>query len=127
MRLWKTKKRAIGQAFRTTILGAVVVLALVSVAHDPRSLAAAQEQAKPSAVSIDNFSFTPMELTISAGTPVTWTNKDDLPHTIVSVDHGFKSQALDTGEKFSFTFQDSGTFEYFCSIHPKMVAKIIVK
>jgi plastocyanin len=67
-------------------------------------------------VSIDNFSFTPMELTISAGTPVTWINNDDVPHTVVSVDHKFKSQALDTDEKLSFTFQDPCTYEYFCSV-----------
>jgi len=78
-------------------------------------------------VSIDNFSFTPMEMTIPAGSQVTWTNKDDVPHTVVSVDHQFKSQALDTDEKFSFTFSLPGTYEYFCSVHPKMTGKIIVK
>ena len=78
-------------------------------------------------VNIDNFSFTPMEMTIPAGSQVTWINKDDVPHTVVSVDHKFKSQALDTDEKFSFTFPTPGTYEYFCSVHPKMTGKIIVK
>jgi plastocyanin len=78
-------------------------------------------------VSIDNFSFTPMEMTIPAGTQVTWINKDDVPHTVVSVDHQFKSKALDTDEKFSFTFSNPGTYEYFCSVHPKMTGKIVVK
>lgn len=78
-------------------------------------------------VSIDNFSFTPMEMTIPAGSQVTWINKDDVPHTVVSLDHAFKSRALDTDEKFSFTFQNPGTYEYFCSVHPKMTGKIIVK
>jgi plastocyanin len=78
-------------------------------------------------VSIDNFSFAPMEMTIPAGSRVTWINKDDVPHTVVSVDHKFKSRALDTDEKFSFTFPDPGTYEYFCSVHPKMTGKIIVK
>jgi plastocyanin len=78
-------------------------------------------------VSIDNFSFTPMEMTIPAGSQVTWVNKDDVPHTVVSVDHKFKSQALDTDEKFSFTFSNPGTYEYFCSVHPKMTGKIVVK
>ena len=78
-------------------------------------------------VSIDNFSFTPMEMTIPAGTQVTWINKDDVPHTVISVDHKFKSQALDTDEKFSFTFSNPGTYEYFCSVHPKMTGKIFVK
>jgi plastocyanin len=78
-------------------------------------------------VSIDNFSFTPMEMTIPAGTQVTWINKDDVPHTVISVDHKFKSKALDTDEKFSFTFSNPGTYEYFCSVHPKMTGKIFVK
>jgi plastocyanin len=78
-------------------------------------------------VSIDNFSFTPMDMTIPAGSQVTWINKDDVPHTVVSVDHQFKSRALDTDEKFSFTFQNPGTYEYFCSVHPKMTGKIVVK
>ncbi len=78
-------------------------------------------------VSIDNFSFTPMEMTIPAGAQVAWINKDDVPHTVVSVDHQFKSKALDTDEKFSFTFITPGTYEYFCSVHPKMTGKIIVK
>ena len=78
-------------------------------------------------VNIDNFSFTPMEMTIPAGLQVTWINKDDVPHTVVSVDHQFKSKALDTDEKFSFTFSNPGTYEYFCSVHPKMTGKIVVK
>ena len=78
-------------------------------------------------VSIDNFSFAPMEMTIPAGTQVTWVNKDDVPHTVISVDHQFKSKALDTDEKFSFTFEKPGTYEYFCSVHPKMTGKIVVK
>ena len=87
----------------------------------------AQEKAATSEVDIDNFSFTPMEITIARGTQVTWVNKDDVPHTVVSVDRKFKSRALDTDEKFSFTFQDSGTYAYFCSVHPMMTGKIIVK
>ena len=88
---------------------------------------AAQQQPAAKEVTIDNFSFGPMELTIPAGTQVTWVNKDDVPHVVMSVDHKFKSKALDTDEKFSFTFQDAGTYEYFCSVHPKMTGKIIVK
>lgn len=115
---------------RSSVLGAAVAMALTGLAGGCRLLVAAQApapQKTSTTVSIDNFSFTPMELTISAGTPVTWTNKDDVPHTVVSVDHKFKSQVLDTDEKFSFTFTAPGTYEYFCSVHPKMVGKIIVK
>ncbi len=78
-------------------------------------------------VSIDNFVFTPTETQVSAGTTVTWTNNDDIPHTVVDADHKWKSSALDTGDKFSHTFTEPGTYEYFCSLHPHMTAKIIVK
>jgi plastocyanin len=88
---------------------------------------ATKQQGETHEVSIDNFSFTPMEISIPVGTQVTWINKDDVPHTVISVDHKFKSQALDTDEKFSFTFSNPGTYEYFCSVHPKMTGKIFVK
>ena len=78
-------------------------------------------------VNIDNFSFTPQTLTIPAGSTVKWTNKDDVPHTVVETNQKFKSKALDTDESFSFTFTDPGTYEYFCSVHPKMTAKVIVE
>ena len=71
--------------------------------------------------------FGPAELTVKAGTTVTWTNRDDIPHTVVSPDKVFKSKVLDTDEKFSFTFSTPGTFPYFCSIHPKMTGKVVVQ
>jgi plastocyanin len=85
----------------------------------------AQEMA--ATVKIDNFSFSPATLEIKAGTKVTWTNADDIPHTVVSNDKVFKSKALDTDEKFSFTFDKPGTYPYFCSLHPKMTAKVVVQ
>jgi plastocyanin len=78
-------------------------------------------------VKIDNFSFTPQEITVQAGTKVTWVNQDDTPHTVTSEDGKFKSHALDTDDQFSFTFSEPGTYEYHCSIHPKMTAKVVVK
>jgi len=78
-------------------------------------------------VKIDNFSFSPATLEIKAGTKVTWKNADDIPHTVVSNDKIFKSKALDTDEKFSFTFDKPGTYPYFCSLHPKMTAKVVVQ
>ncbi|MFB3920301.1 MAG: cupredoxin family copper-binding protein [Terriglobia bacterium] len=78
-------------------------------------------------VSIDNFSFGPATLTINAGTTVTWTNKDDVPHNVISDDKLFASPVLDTDESFSYTFTKPGTFGYYCSIHPKMTAKVTVK
>ncbi len=90
-------------------------------------LAAAQQKAETTEVKIDNFSFGPGTLTVTVGTTVTWTNRDDIPHTVVSTDGAFKSKVLDTDEKFSFTFSKAGTYPYFCSIHPKMTAKVIVQ
>ena len=93
------------------------------------SIAVAQEKASTVEVKIDNFSFGPGSLTVAIGTTVTWTNRDDIPHTVVSTDDAktFKSKVLDTDEKFSFTFSKPGTYPYFCSIHPKMTGKVIVQ
>jgi plastocyanin len=89
--------------------------------------ARAQQKPAPAEVKIDNFSFDPATLTVPAGTTVTWINRDDIPHTVRSTDGVFKSNVLDTDEKFSFTFNKAGTFPYFCSLHPKMTGKIIVQ
>ena len=85
----------------------------------------AEQKSSGPQVTIDNFSFTPATLTIAAGTAVQWTNKDDIPHTVAS--DLFKSKALDTDQSFSYTFTKPGTYTYFCSIHPKMTAKIVVQ
>jgi plastocyanin len=87
----------------------------------------AQAQGSATEVKIDNFAFGPQTLTISAGTTVTWINRDDIPHTVVSSDGVFKSKVLDTDDKFSYTFAKAGTYPYFCSIHPKMTAKVVVQ
>ncbi|HKN37294.1 MAG TPA: cupredoxin domain-containing protein [Terriglobales bacterium] len=79
------------------------------------------------AVKIDNFSFAPTIVTVPVGTTVTWTNRDDIPHTVVSDDKVFKSKVLDTDEKFSYTFTKPGAYPYFCSVHPKMTARIVVQ
>ncbi|MFI4935887.1 MAG: cupredoxin family copper-binding protein [Caulobacterales bacterium] len=78
-------------------------------------------------VTIDNFTFDPMTVTVPAGGTVTWTNGDDVPHTVRAVDGAFHSKPIDTGESFSFTFAAPGVYAYFCSIHPKMLGKVIVK
>src|SRR5450631_2091525 len=103
-----------------------LLLALAVVAGVQRTMAAGAETA-PSGpeVTIDNFMFTPATLTVKVGTPITWTNHDDIPHTVVSDDKTFKSRALDTDEKFTFTPTKPGTYSYFCSIHPKMVGKVV--
>jgi plastocyanin len=79
------------------------------------------------AVAIGNFTFKAPTLTVKAGTMVTWTNGDDIPHTVVSKDGLFKSKVLDTGDRFSFAFAKPGSFGYFCSLHPHMTGTIIVK
>jgi|SRR5277367_6792610 plastocyanin len=108
----------------------VMLLGVAVVGGRPSSFVASAQQ-KPNVVEvkIDNFSFGQMEITVPVGTTVTWTNRDDIPHTVVSTDEPrlFKSKALDTDEKFSFTFDKAGTYSYFCSIHPKMTAKVVVK
>ncbi len=78
-------------------------------------------------VVISNFTFTPDSLTVPVGATVTWVNQDDIVHTVTSVDNHFASPALDTGDMFKFKFTTPGTYSYFCSLHPKMVGKIIVK
>ena len=83
----------------------------------------------PDEVVIDNFTFGPKDLTIPVGTTVKWVNHDDIPHTVVetSTNRVFRSKALDTDDSYSFTFANPGTFSYFCSLHPQMQGKIIVK
>ena len=107
---------------------AIMALTFIAASIMPLQPAFAAENPPPVAIKIDNFSFNPSTVTVPAGTEVTWTNQDDIPHTVVSDDKTtFKSRALDTDEKFSFTFVNKGTYNYFCSIHPKMTAKIVVQ
>ena len=110
---------------KLAVVAALLGFALVA---SSRKSSAADNAAEPAAIKIDNFSFAPETLTVPAGTQVTWTNQDDIPHTVVSEDKTtFKSRALDTDEKFSYTFAKPGTYTYFCSIHPKMTAHIVVQ
>lgn len=91
-------------------------------------LATAAPAAQPAKVTIGNFTFGPMALTVKPGTTVTWLNGDDIPHTIVAADKKtFRSKVLDSGESFSFTFAKAGTYTYFCSIHPQMTGKVVVR
>jgi plastocyanin len=80
-------------------------------------------------ITIDNFAFDPQVLTVAPGTKVTWVNRDDVPHTATSSDSPpkFKSKAIDTDERFSQVFTQPGTYRYFCAVHPKMTATIVVK
>jgi plastocyanin len=87
-------------------------------------------EAKPATtIVIDNFSFSPAQLSVAAGSTVTWENHDDMPHTIVNdaTPREFRSAPIDSGEHFSQTFAKPGTYKYFCSIHPHMTGMIVVK
>jgi plastocyanin len=81
------------------------------------------------AVNIDNFTFGPAEVTVGVGERITWTNRDDIPHTVTdaATPRAFKSGPLDTGDTFSFVFTAPGTYLYFCSLHPHMQARVVVK
>ena len=109
-------------------LATTLVLGMGALGADQKSFVVnAQQKQEAMEVKIDNFSFGPAALTVPVGTTVTWTNRDDIPHTVVSTDGVFKSKVLDTDEKFSFTFSKAGSYPYFCSIHPKMTGKVIVQ
>jgi plastocyanin len=107
---------------RTAGISLAAAALVVAVAGNPPATRAAS----PAAVTIQNFAFMPRVLTISAGTTVTWTNKDGSPHTIAERNTVFRSAALDTGDTFSHTFATPGDFQYLCTIHTMMKGEIIV-
>ena len=78
-------------------------------------------------LTVENFNFTPADITVARGTTVTWTNNDDVEHTVTASDSSFGSKALETGDTFSFTFTQPGTYSYFCSIHPFMTGRVTVQ
>ena len=106
---------------------ALAVAAFAVAATLPAASARAAETEVKIEVKIDNFAFAPQRIVVQAGTTVTWTNADDAPHTVVSTTKLFKSSALDTADKFSFTFATPGTYEYFCSLHPHMTGTVEVE
>src|SRR6266567_1348205 len=89
-------------------------------------LGAINAHAEEAKITIDNFTFGPPELTVKVGDTVTWTNHDDIPHTVVSAGK-FRSKTLDTDNTFSFTFTAAGDYKYFCSLHPHMTGMIKVE
>ena len=108
-------------------LGPCLRMAMRYLPKESSRLRLSKLHQRPVAVKIDNFKFGPEDATVAVGTTVTWTNRDDIPHTVVSTTGVFKSKVLDTDEKFSFTFTKAGTYDYFCSVHPKMTGKVIVQ
>ena len=88
---------------RTFALGAMVLLVAAAIAVSPVSAAETE-------VKIDNFTFNPQQITVKAGDTVTWVNHDDIPHTVTSKTMAFRSKAMDTDDKFSFTFATPGKY-----------------
>ena len=113
------------------LLSGGVALVAGSLALPTAPQAQSAEVAAPAAtateVRIDNFTFSPAALTVTAGTTVTWINGDDIPHAVAAKDRSFRSKTLDTDDRFSFVFRMPGEYDYFCTLHPHMVGKIIVK
>src|ERR1700737_1831438 len=105
----------------------VVALLLGPVVGAMLAFGAVAAQDATDVITIDNFTFTPKELTVAVGTTVKWVNHDDIPHTVVEKKTSFRSKALDTDDSYSYTFASAGEFDYFCGLHPHMVGKVIVK
>ena len=112
---------------KLTLAAVLLVAASISLIAAGRILKPRPNNASSVEIKIDNFSFAPTSLVIKSGTRITWTNRDDIPHTVVENDKLFKSKVLDTDETFAFTPTQPGTYKYYCSIHPKMTAEIVVE
>jgi plastocyanin len=110
-------------------VGRAVVVAMLSgpILGAMLAFAAVAAQDTSNVITIDNFTFSPKELTVAVGTTVKWVNHDDIPHLIVEKKTTFRSKALDTDDSYSYTFTSAGDFDYFCGLHPQMVGKVIVK
>ena len=102
------------------------LLGSLAIAAATLSLRLPGAHAEETAVMIDNFTFEPQQLNVKVGATVTWKNRDDIPHTIVSAGK-FRSKPLDTDDSFSFTFTSAGDYKYFCSLHPHMTGMIKVE
>ena len=117
----------ISNTMRSELVAAALVAAM-AVLFAMVALPVWAQDAATSAVSIDNFTFAPQILTVKSGTTVTWNNKDDIPPGIASDNNAFRrSKALDTDDKFAFTFTTPGTYKYFCYIHPHMTGTVVVQ
>ena len=99
-----------------------ILMSTLSLAQSPVS-----STAPATTVTIDNFTFSPMTIEVQRGATIKWINKDDIPHVVASTAGVFKSRAIDTDGSFVFTFTEPGTYEYYCSVHPKMTGKVVVK
>src|SRR4051794_34618977 len=113
--------------FRRVLALALMTSAITAGAFAISATSTAEAAAPVASVKIANFTFQAPVLTVKPGTTVTWINDDDIPHAVAANNGAFKSKVLDTGDRFTFTFAKAGEYAYFCSIHPHMTGKIIVK
>ncbi len=114
----------------SSVLAGLIVLSFALLNSGQTELVAGEQNSSGNQyqVKIDNFSYGPSTLTVRTGTTVTWVNHDDVPHNVVSTEGKIlKSSLLDTDQKFTYTFDKAGTYPYYCSIHPKMIGKVIVQ
>jgi plastocyanin len=114
-------------AWLANLIAPVMIAMLLLLAGSPSLTANDHSSASTAEVKIDNFSFGPQTITVPVGATVTWINRDDIPHTVVSTEGVFKSKVRDTDEQFSYTFTKAGTYPYFCSVHPKMTGQVVVQ
>src|ERR1700730_1266249 len=112
---------------RLAVPALTAAILFFSAAKSSMVVKAQQAPAASMEVKIDNFSFGPATITVPVGATVTWINRDDIPHTVVSTDGVFKSKVRDTDETFSYTFAKAGTYPYYCSVHPKMTGQVVVQ
>jgi amicyanin len=111
------------RVFPIALMASAVTAGAIAMTSTSMAVAAASS----ASLKIANFTFQTPVVTVKPGTIVTWTNDDDIPHTVTANNGAFKSKVLDSGERFSFTFAKAGEYAYFCSLHPRMTGKIIVK
>ena len=112
------------------VLRALRLIVLFAALGSPPCLAEEVNNASAgpvATVTMDHNTFTPSEITVAPGTTVTWTNNENMPHTVVDLNKGFRSKTLVKDASFSFTFATAGDYSYLCSIHPNMKGKVIVK
>ena len=129
---WVTVLTPFLRHLNTGTLAFFMLVALAALTNmrgkEGETKASAPAKATKTEVIIGNFSFSPKTLTVPVGATVTWTNHDKVPHLVTTADNRFqKSPVLKPGQSFSNTFATGGTYSYFCSIHPQMTGKIIVK
>ena len=105
------------------LIAVIILLIAISGCTEQKTQSQTQSQST-NAIDIKDFAFNPDTITVTKGTTVTWTNKESAPHTVKGT--AFTSGTLNQGQSYSYTFNEAGTFEYLCGIHPSMRAKVIV-